>query len=490
MARQYRRHLATDGLTPRSGSRAWVHTSVVAITAVLLAMLWLHHATGYPVERDAFENLTAAYNLAHHSVISMEPSEAASLRPSAHREPVPIIALAGYMRALDPILGDVPLHAMSEGRYAQILKYSNFLWGALLSLTVFVTVVRFTTSWTLAAAATLATNYALAYQNDFLYSEIAAAALMALSAAVFAGAVARRSLFGMLAAGILFGVLTLTKAAFLYVALPLIAVLGLAGLWRQPFALKSAVMLLIGCALVIAPWLARNYMQFDTVGMSGRGGIVLLTRAIKDRMTPEEYRGAWYAYAPRPLRWAAGRLTGFTREDLEAGGRLQRLMRFVNPADRPAIAAGDPEAAVSYYARAGAMNAQLEQSGPLTPQQVDAALKHRAIEMIRAEPLRHLATTPLYLWRGAPYVFAILICTFVYAWWRRAWWLLAYAAPAFGLVGFYAAVTHFIPRYAEPMWPIAAVCLAVLMHALACRFGSSLAHGRIGSNRQYEASAS
>jgi hypothetical protein len=165
-------------------------------------------------------------------------------------------------------------------------------------------------------------------------------------------------------------------------------------------------------------------------------------------------------------------------------------MRFVNPADRPAIAAGDPQAAVSYYARAGAMNAQLEQSGRLTPQQIDATLKHRAVEMIRAAPLRHLATTPLYLWRGAPYVFAILLCIFVYAWRLHAWWLLAYAAPAFGLIGFYAAVTHFIPRYAEPMWPIAAVCLAVLANALMRWLVFRLTHGRTGGNQQYEASAS
>jgi hypothetical protein len=192
---------------------------------------------------------------------------------------------------------------------------------------------------------------------------------------------------------------------------------------------------------------------------------------VKNNMTAEEYRGAWYAYAPRPLRWVSGELTGFDKSDLESGGRLQRLMRFVSERDRPAIAAGRPDEAVSYYARVSAMYAELAKArddgvGSLD---VDSQLKQRALGMIAAEPLKHLATIPLFLWRGAPYTFAILLAGALYACARRAWWLLAYLAPAMGLVMFYAVLTHFIPRYAEPMLPIAAVCFVVLAHAAAQR---------------------
>ncbi len=463
---------------------------LIAATCAALSGIWFGTATGFPIERDAYENLTAAYNLAHHGVMSIQDDNSlGQLRPSEYREPLPIIALAGYIAALDSYFGDKPLAQLQTGNDARVLKYSNIPWAVLLTLVVFGSIVRYTGSYTLAAPGTIAVHLYLAYQYDFLYSEIAAAALLALASYLFAEALRHRRPLAVFAAGLCFGALALTKAATLYVCVVLFAAVAVVGIWRvirarDAFLLRSSLLLTFGVVLFVGPWMARNYVHFDALSMNSRGGQVLLTRAVKNNMTAEEYRGAWFAYAPRPLRWISGKLAGFDKSDLEAGGRLQRLMRFVSERDRPAIAAGRPGEAVSYYARVSAMYTELAKAraagdvvGSLD---VDQRLKQRALDMIIADPLKHVAAVPLFLWRGAPYTFAILLACALYACGRRAWWLLAYIAPAMGLVMFYAVLTHFIPRYAEPMVPIAAVCCAILVHAAIQRARLLVRRGAVG----------
>ena len=450
--------------------RAW-RALVVLCTCLALGYWWIDRPTGYPIEFDAYENLTAAYNLAHHGVMSIEDTPGAQLEPSEHREPLPIIALAGYIAALDPVLGDKPLAQLASGPDARMLKYSNIPWALLLAVLVYCTVLRYVGSHGWAALATLAVHYQLAYQYDFLYSEFIAAALLALASLVAALAVERRRLSFAFVAGACFGLLTLTKAAFFYVTLALILCTVAWGVWQRlrvndGYGLRAAPLLALGFALVVAPWMVRNYLHFDTVKLSGRGGIVLLTRALKNNMTAEEYRGAWFAYAPRPLRATVGRLTGFDKHDLEDGGRLVRLQRFASERDRPAIAAGRPDEAVSYYARANAMRSELERIDPAASDVViDMTLRQRAFDLIRADPLAHAAAVPLFLWRGAPYTFCILLAAGLYALVRRRPWLFAYVMPAMGMVLFYAALSHFIPRYAEPMLPVSAVAFVVLADA-------------------------
>src|SRR5690606_5265887 len=286
---------------------------------------------------------------------------------------------------------------------------------ALLALVVFATIVRYTGSYGWAAFGTLATDYGLAEHYNGLYSEVSAAALLALACAAAAYAVHRRQGFWFLLTGLLFGALTLTKAAFLYVSVVLVFVLVVLGVWRvlrvqSNDTLRAALLMGLGVAVVVGPWLVRNQLQFDRMTMSSRGGQVLLTRAVKNGMTAEEYRGAWFAYAPRPLRWVTSRLTGFDKSDLVDDGRLERLARYVDLRDRIAPDQGRPDEAVSYFAKVKAMHRQLEmaQTEP-DPVAVDRELKRRAFALIEADPWAHLAATPLFLWRGAPYVFCILM---------------------------------------------------------------------------------
>ena len=453
-----------------SGRLRWARALIILVTGVALLGIWFGSPNDYPiVQPDAYENLTAAYNLAHHGVISTEDDPAVKTpAPSEYREPLPIAALAGYIAALQSVRGDKPLGDLMFGDDARLLKQSNILWGVLLSLVLFGTILRFTSSYAWAALGTLATHIGLAPEYNGLYTEVAAAAMLALTCAIAAIAMREQRARWIFATGLMFGAMTLTKAAFLYVSIVLIGFVAAWGLWRllrsgQALGLKAALLLSLGTALVLAPWVARNHAHFDQLSLSGRGGHVLLTRAVKNEMTQEEYRGAWFAYAPRPLRWVTSRLTGFDKSDLAEGGRLVRLMRHVDPRDRAAEAAGRPHDAVSYFAKVKAMRAELQMRRPEADSlAIDDTLKQRALAMIAAAPLAHLAATPLFLWRGAPYVFVILLAGALYACVRRRWWLLVYVAPAMGLVLFYAVLTHFIPRYSDPMLPIAGAVFALL----------------------------
>lgn len=452
--------------------RSWTRALFVIGTAAVLALLWSNRTNEYPlIQPDAYENLTAAYNLVHHGVISIDdaPGQTAP-EASEYREPVPILVLAAYISAL-PSLEEPSLDQLVD-IHAETLKRSNMLWGVVLSVIVFVTVARYTGSYALAAFGTVAADLGLAEHYNGLYSEVAAAALLAATCAAAATAVRRRHIGWMFATGLLAGVVALTKAAFLYAAVGLILCLAAVGAWRrlrarEDFALRAAGVAALGLALAIAPWMVRNYLHFDRLTLSSRGGQVLLTRALKNGMSAEEYRGAWFAYAPRPLRWITGRLTGFDKRDLQAGGRLVRLVRYADLRDRSAPTTGDVDGAVSYFAKAKAMRTALELRHPEADVlAIDDMLKRRAFELIRADPGAHLATTPLFLWRGAPYVFLVLLAGIGYAAVRRRWWLFAYAAPAMALVVFYALLTHFIPRYGDPLQPVACVVFAVLAHAL------------------------
>ena len=72
---------ASKGAHSAVRARAW-GALVFALTFGALAWLWIDRATGFPLEFDGYENLTAAYNLVHHGVMSIEDAPDAAPQPS------------------------------------------------------------------------------------------------------------------------------------------------------------------------------------------------------------------------------------------------------------------------------------------------------------------------------------------------------------------------------------------------------------------------
>ncbi|HKO88592.1 MAG TPA: glycosyltransferase family 39 protein [Burkholderiales bacterium] len=448
---------------------------IVAVSLIVLG-IWFLKPSGTLIEKDAEQNLAMAYNLRHYGIMSLDTDRASSaLRPSRYREPVPVLVLSGYLLALDPLFDDTRFTELLRGGNAKLLKYSNVLWGALLIWVMVLTTRQLGMPNWMAALAVLLGHLPLVAHYDTLYSEVSGAALIALASFLCFLAVKTRRAIHFLAAGLSFGLLILTKASFLYVAIALLVIYVAYALIRaddrrqRGVAMTSAILVVVGTVLIVAPWMLRNQMQFGSPNLADRGGLVLMTRAVKNGMTRDEYIGAFYAYAPRVLQAPMGWLTGHRPKDLRAGGSLERLKRGANLSDEKAAAEGRVDDTVSYYWRAKAMRAPLlakfEAEGHHNPlAAADAQLQKEAMAMIKANPRDHAAMTLPFMWRGAPFMFPFFLFMLFYAWRRRDVPLAAYVLPTLGLIGFYAVLSHFIPRYAEPNAPIAAICFVLLLH--------------------------
>jgi hypothetical protein len=139
--------------------------------------------------------------------------------------------------------------------------------------------------------------------------------------------------------------------------------------------------------------------------------------------------------------------------------------------DLAAERAGRPDQTLTYYRRARAERTKIEMEldrvgSKQAELDGDDILKKRAMNLIIEHPWRHLALIIPFLWRGATFVFPILIIVLAIAVRRRRYDLALFALPAFGLVVFFALFSHFIARYALPAREVATVALIALVALL------------------------
>jgi len=455
---------------------------VVFILAVALVSVWTRQMTGAPIEKDSAQLVRMALNLDRHGVISLE--EAPPYTPTDYREPIPVFASALGIKIMDGFLGAAPDDAYFSGERVKYLKYQNLIWLPLLSVGAFWAGFVLTSSFSLGLLALVLVNIPFAGGHfgadlvDGVYSDVPAAAFFMLASTSLALGFARRSLGYIALAGLLFGITTLIKAPVLYVFVGLLLLLPCL-YFLQRYAIRTAarewLTLLVPFACVIAPWMYRNHVELGSFQLSQRAGVVLMYRALKDQMTPLEYKGSFYVWGPSTLQKPLGRILGFTPADLRRGGRLQHLNTALDSDfaadDLAAERAGRPDETLTYYRQARAertkLEMELDRAGhPQAELEGDDILKKRAMTLIFEHPWRHLALTIPFLWRGATFVCPILIFALVIAVRRRRYDLALFSLPAFGLVMFFALFSHFIARYALPAREVATVVLVALVALL------------------------
>jgi len=466
-----RREASSLSAKQRGARRVMVFLSILTV-AVLFK--WVVTVSGKHVAADDGNNVRAAFNFVHYGVLSDEtPQLGETPAPTNYREPFPSLVLSGYIAVFEAIYGPRDSQYFEEGLGARALKYSNILWGAVLCASVFAAVSALTGEMTLAGAT--AATAGVFFQTDDYLTEPAAAALLALFS-VFAMMSVRtgcQRYFGF--AGLALGVLVLTKAAFFYVGGLLLASLAIwLGVWGRAkwgaggAALRGALFVLCA-AVVIAPWVARNYVYLGAAQITQRAGAVLYMRAVKNEMTAAEYAGSFYVWARPGVRSMIGALSGFGPQDLQKGGSLQRLNRKesdFHAADIAAESAGRPDLAISFYYQARAernrLTNEFRREGRHQPKiEADAELQRRATAMILADPLNHAVMTLPFLWRGAFYEAPPLFLIALWALWRRRADLLAFVLPSIAMIAFYAVASHNITRYNDPAVPVVIASLAV-----------------------------
>lgn len=479
----------------------------MAFVLIAVALCWALDSalTHKPITGDARQNLNAACNLGRWGVFSTERPKAGVV-PLAdnYREPVVPFAASLLMR-FSAAAGSAPLcEDFAGGALCRPVKRVNLFWAFAVLIGSAVLAAQLTRS-RLVALLCMVLVYAVFLRNpehvDTLCTEIATSALMLWTAVVLVMCMrpgARGMLF--LCAGVLFGLLCLAKAVFLYLALPAACIVFFCSA-RVPQVKKRrafvcTVFFIAGIAAAAGPWMLRNYGQFGRFTLTLRGGTVLYGRALRDTMTIDEVIGALYLWGPGMYKNLV-RNTFFERApaDFQEGGRAARLNRSADSGfarrDKRAERAGKPEDAVSFHSRSRAQRTKLAkayaaQGHPDPRAAADRRLQHEAVGWILEHPVRHTLMTVPFAWRGVwcfygGGVFTLLNALCYTAFIGLAAWaaaarerrIMVFVLVPFLMLLFNAFLTHNISRYSVPAIPFLVISLFVMMPVLTGRFANS-----------------
>jgi hypothetical protein len=451
--------------------------ALVGLTLVLTVRLGFGVITTAGDQVDARHYVAAGMTLAREGVFGFGDGE-----PNMYREPLTSWTIA-LQAVLDPRLRGLAFADVDrDGPAARAVKQQNLVWAALTllgvgQLTLMLLGSRGRRETVVAALAMVVTHVAFLEWEDVTdrsLSELAAAAILVWTAIATVRAIDRSRARDWAAVGVLLGLLALTKASFLYVALVFLPVLMLLRWWRRTARpgtlLRDLAVALVGLALVVTPWMGRNLQQFGTFGISDRGGLAIWFRVTWNEATAEELRGAWVYFAPLPTQPLLARALDVDLEDFRGDGALRRVARF-SPEDE---AEGRSFYRLARADRGTLTDAYREQGLPVwqAAHRADRDLMSAGVEALRTEPGRFVRTFPVFLWRGTwsmlfsnlvPSILlgplnlvgmALLMVALALSVMRgRPRWFAA-VGVAGGIVAFYALLSHFEPRQARPAVPI------------------------------------
>jgi hypothetical protein len=481
-------------------SRAGIGIAVVLVCAALS-----HQASLQITDRqsvgDAIQNLRAAHNIYLHNTFSHLGGD--DPVPTNFREPLPPFVTGIYLKLASLGGGLWSFEQLRSSEKSRFVKLSNLIWVFLGLVATWLLAHRLMESHWAALAVTGVVfwfTFHTAPFVDTLYTELPAATLLLWTSYALLAAVQKNSWPGFLLAGLLLGMLALTKAAFLYVgavAIPLIGVLLALSARGNRRAMLSegllpSVVMLVGLAATVSPWIVRNHLLLGDTEIAQRASVIY-GRAVMNQMSAEEIKGVFYLYGPYLYQRAvAGTSLADRGDDFERYGRWQRLNRGASSfalSDREAQYAGRPENAVSFHriiaAEGIAFRRQAELSGH--PDPVDATEDHfreQGVRMILEQPGRHLLMSAPFFWKGF-WSFPDVRTPFAPVHWQqeitellnlisglalfglflvgilrlRLDWVAITLLPV-GMLLLHALFTHNIPRYSLPAHPLMLVALA------------------------------
>lgn len=484
--------------------QGWVLPVVACMGLTLAAQ---ERVDDYPVLGDGVQNLLMAVNVFKHNTMSLDNNDHPT--PTNFREPLPSLLMGLHLKLFASSAVNQPFAAFRAGELTRTAKLANLGWLFAGLLGVWMIALRASRNNLAGLAACLLAFHFFFHGAEFintLYTELATASLMVWVSYALLRAVQQQSLGWFLASGILLGMLTLTKAAFFYIGGASIGLLLLV-LWRDTQKSRSTLAHVLNCAgvmglgfmLVLAPWIARNEIQFDSARVNSRGELILWGRATLNNMSNEEVLGLIHDQAPTLYKRAvAGTRLAEHEGDFERGGRWQRLNRYQSSfweSDRMAFYAGEPDKAISFHFKAGAeatrrLNELARQGHPDPDLTVSTQLKREAMQMILARPWRHLLMTVPFFWHGfwslkpteVPMVSVAtqsalvellnlaagvsLIGVFVRGLWTVNVPRVALTVLPVGMMLFYAFFTHNIHRYTTPTHPMMLLVLVLVVRGL------------------------
>jgi hypothetical protein len=300
---QNRRQIATF-----TGRRSFT-AIVAAITLLILVFIAIHSKLYARIgsEYDALgqnlwdsgENLVGAYTIATYGIYSINLEDP---QPTTRREPLYPFVLAGLWKMFGAIDGKGVQFSWT-GENVDRLKLLNI--GILFSITAIAGYFVFwqtgRASLALLTAGLLVVDGPLIQSAHTLLSELPAALVLLLISILLYRALDGTRSVGWLTAlsiGVACIVAFFIKAIYLLmVPLVMLALLFL-GPARALDRVRSSLIVGLSATMILAPWLARNYLVSGNAFPADRSAEMTITRAQYDAMSPEEYHYLFVVWTP------------------------------------------------------------------------------------------------------------------------------------------------------------------------------------------------
>lgn len=502
------------GDRPRSIAGKRLIPLLPVLASLVMALSLGGAITERPLTSDSHQNVRMAYHLVTSGVISYATRANEDIVPTMRREPAPIAALA-LLHLIHPnISSEATLEGLTHGPYVIYLKQINSIYSFIFFTGIFsifdLIFKKKAASFTLALLTNLFTiELFLSNRMDVIFTELPAAALMVWATAMMLRLARDRTAISAILAGVIFGLLALTKGSFLYIGMVALFVLA-AYLWKQDRSsgtnekdaaqgsfvwLRLPAIAALVFVLICGAWMTRNLIHFNQFVITERGGDVLYYRLLT---MEQPILGAVYVFSPNAYRPWVGARTGYRLEDLETGQPLAALSRqsIVESIHRQRgriyrermEAAGEPYEEMAWW-------------------EIERWLGREALKAYAADPIGYIKWTAVFAYRGSfagardlgflrkwgsalpEHVTLLLYLNFLVV----GVGAIVLLRPTLGLVFllpvgmyvFHAMFSHNIPRYNEPLIPFLA--LAVFMSGagllrVARQFRANPARGASGEN--------
>ena len=371
------------------------YAAFAIVIAGAFAAVTFHYTTRNPIQKDAAQNTRAAYHLVHAGVISLDKQASEKPDPAMRREPLPIVATAGFLLVHPAFAQSYTIPDLLDGRLTKTVKGVNAFWRFLVVIFLFLLCRELFPDWRVAIVMALLCLIASEFFFlsrpgivDRMYTELPEVALMLLASWSAVRFVHGKTKARALWLGVALGLLALCKAAFLYIGFGFILLLFVTDraehfrptpgkpAWRL-FVLTYAVIALAMFA-TIAPWVARNATIFGKPQIAaGTDVTVLGTRML---LTEHTLLGQLYLYSPYALKQRVfGPLTGYSEDDLKPGGRLA-------------------ETTTAKANRSTTFDERIEAEGYQGDRSV--WVKGKAFNYVVEHPLRYVASIPVFAYKG------------------------------------------------------------------------------------------
>jgi hypothetical protein len=505
---QYRAALIGRRLTWRQ------HAGLLFVLSVAVALFIAGNIESRANNADARQNLAAGIWLSQHGEFKL----AAEAAPGYHRrEPFMAFLIAGLDRARGVVGLERLAIECSDGANMQLdacrigsnpYRMIHVAFLLIAGWSAFYLVLTLTGSLAFAYAAFLLSTLSsgLLAMSDRMMTEIPAAGLMTLAAALSVAAIRRRSFIIAICLGLVVGALVLTKVVFAFLWIFIAAVLLVAAAFAKPFDRRlAALALAFACAhgLIAGGWMLRNYVQSDDYHLvEARGYKVYSVRAAYNTMRADEFLVGFLYFTPalseRFLTAVGIDRRSFERFKSENPEGFRRLGQK-SYAERVGVleaeqAEDDPDDDVGAGEQAPRRESVTDQvsreamlrmfSDPLAHARTSVLLAYGALFVERGWGFRSDPSNPrvadqwgiawprfgfrlgrlgdtLYNLASAFALFAVPVMVFVR---RRDISGIFIVLPAVYSHGVYAAISHFIPRYAVPEIPLRAAALCILIY--------------------------